>query len=71
MHVPVALLLGLGVASAAPLEPRAVRTSIFLDEIPAPYSQNVFLRMAATAVFNKLAIHNGDKPASYVRTESG
>jgi hypothetical protein len=71
MHFHVALLLGLGVASAAPLEPRALRTSIFLDEIPAPYSQNIFLRMAATTTFNKLAIHNGDKPAACVRTESG
>jgi hypothetical protein len=64
------ILLGLGLASAAPLEPRAVRThtTIRLDQSPDGLTGSIYqtyLRMqAVNTVPTKvpLAYHNGDKP---------
>ncbi|BEI94482.1 uncharacterized protein CcaverHIS019_0700540 [Cutaneotrichosporon cavernicola] len=71
------VLLSLGLVSAGPIapaapaapppppgtpEPSTIRHSIFMDQIPVGYNQNVFLKMQSYDMTAQLAYHNGDKP---------
>ncbi|BEJ17517.1 hypothetical protein CspHIS471_0609180 [Cutaneotrichosporon sp. HIS471] len=43
-------------------EPPTTRHSIFMDQIPVGYNQNLFLKMQSYYMAAQLAYHNGDKP---------